>query len=290
MESLRQVVNPGDPTTTYSKIKKLGQGASGDVYLYEKSGTAKKVTIREKNLAAEALDRVLNDIAVMKDLQHPNVINFLECFLVDIDGLWVVTEHLEVAATLTEVIDNNTSIAEAQMSKICFEMCKGLEYLHSQNIIHRDIKSDNVMLDTLGQVKLKGFGFSATLTSQQPMRTAAVGTPYWMAPEVITKSEYGSKVDIWALGIVAIEMIEKEPPYIAQAPIEALRLIHENGTPTLKNPQAVSEVMKAWFFLCVCVNVPSRATASELLEHPFFQTACGSEGLAPLLQFKEVTD
>lgn len=289
MEKLRSVVSPGDPTTIYSKIKKVGQGASGSVYVAKSLTTSSKVAIKQMDLSHQPRkELIVNEILVMKESQHPNIVNYLDSFLVKSNELWVVMEYMEGGA-LTDVIDNNT-LEEDQIAAICFETCKGLQHLHGQNIIHRDIKSDNVLLDAYGHVKITDFGFCAKLTDQKNKRATMVGTPYWMAPEVVKQKEYGAKVDIWSLGIMAIEMIENEPPYLDEEPLKALYLIATNGTPTLKKPEKLSRELKSFLAVCLCVDVKSRATALELLEHEFLRKACPLSDLAPLLKFKTAKD
>lgn len=113
-----------------------------------------------------------------------------------------------------------------------------------------------------------------------------VGTPYWMAPEVVKQKEYGSKVDIWSLGIMAIEMIESEPPYLNEEPLKALYLIATHGTPTLKKPDTLSKELKSFLAACLTVDVQQRATADELLRHEFLKKGCPLNSLASLLAFK----
>lgn len=284
-QKLRSVVSPQDPSKLYSKIKKVGQGASGSVYVAKNLLDGSKVAIKQMDLAAQPRkELIVNEIMVMKDSKHPNIVNFLDSFLVKSTELWVVMEYMEGGA-LTDVIDNST-LEEDQISSICFETCKGLQHLHNSHIIHRDIKSDNVLLDAQGHVKITDFGFSAKLTDQKSKRATMVGTPYWMAPEVVKQKEYGAKVDIWSLGIMAIEMIENEPPYLDEEPLKALYLIATNGTPTLKRPEKLSRELKSFLAVCLCVDVKSRATADELVQHEFLAKACPLAGLAPLLRFR----
>ncbi|WFD03391.1 non-specific serine/threonine protein kinase [Malassezia obtusa] len=285
MEMLRGVVSREDPNLLYSKVKKIGQGASGSVYVAKALATGQRVAIKAMDLAHQPRkELIINEILVMKESQHPNIVNFLNAFLVRDSDLWVVMEFMEGGA-LTDVIDNNT-LEESQIAAISLETCKGLEHLHNQNIIHRDIKSDNILLNNLGQVKITDFGFCAKLTDQKSKRATMVGTPYWMAPEVVKQKEYGAKVDIWSLGIMAIEMIENEPPYLDEEPLKALYMIATNGTPTLKKPELLSRELKGFLAVCLCADVKSRATADELLQHDFLRKACPISELPKLLHFR----
>ena len=108
-----------------------------------------------------------------------------------------------------------------------------------------------------------------------------------MAPEVVKQKEYGPKVDIWSLGIMAIEMIESEPPYLNEEPLKALWLIATNGTPRLKKPEKLSKELKAFLSVCLCVDVKSRASATELLSHEFLKTGSSPSSLAELLKFRK---
>ncbi len=320
MAKLKQVVSRENPVDSYSKQKKIGQGASGSVYvarvkesatsqiareLYRTHGPKGQVAIKQMDLRNQPRkELIVNEIIVMKDSKHPNIVNFLDSFLQEQSNeLWVVMEFMEGGA-LTDVIDNNPVITEDQIATICNETCKGLAHLHSQDIIHRDIKSDNVLLDRMGNVKISksgfdkhlhafantitaDFGFCAKLTESKSKRATMVGTPYWMAPEVVKQKEYGPKVDIWSLGIMAIEMIESEPPYLNEEPLKALFLIATNGTPRLKNPNKLSRELKAFLSVCLCVDVRSRASADELLRNEFMRMGCSLASLSELLRWRE---
>lgn len=289
---LRTVVNNNDPSSLFRIISKAGQGASGEVYLAESlipNERGKKVAIKQMDLQAQPRkELIINEILVMKDSQHDNIVNFLDSYLRGNNDLLVIMEYME-GGSLTEVIENNEcKLNEKQIATICNETLKGLQFLHKKHIIHRDIKSDNVLLSATGNVKITDFGFCAKLTDQRSKRATMVGTPYWMAPEVVKQKEYDEKVDVWSLGIMTIEMIEGEPPYLNEEPLKALYLIATNGTPKLKKPELLSNSIKKFLSICLCVDVNFRATTDELLQHSFIQYKSGSvTELAPLLEWKK---
>ncbi|KAI8799361.1 kinase-like domain-containing protein [Cladochytrium replicatum] len=282
MEKLRSIVNMADPTTLYTKVKKIGQGASGTVYVARDNRSSERVAIKLMDLAAQPRkDLIVNEILIMKESQHPNIVNFKDSFLMRGD-LWIVMELME-AGPLNEIIEK-TTMTDGQIATICQETLKGLSHLHSRQIIHRDIKSDNVLLDISGNVKITDFGYCAKLTPERGKRATMVGTPFWMAPEVVKQKDYGPKVDVWSLGIMAIEMVESEPPYFDEEPLKALYLIVTNGTPTLKNPEKLSTVFKNFLGRCLEVDVPKRASADELLSHPLFRLSVQASGLSALVK------
>eukprot|EP00128_Syssomonas_multiformis_P012193 Colp12_sorted_trinity150504_noHs@9172 len=281
MARLRAVVSTHDPRKTYTGFQKIGQGASGVVCTATDTTTGNTVAIKQMNLAQQPKkDLIINEILVMRENKHPNVVNYLDSFLVD-GELWVVMDYL-AGGSLTDVV-TNTVMTEPQIAAVCRECLQALEFLHANSVIHRDIKSDNVLLGKEGDVKLTDFGFCAQLTSEQSSRSTMVGTPYWMAPEVVTRKAYGPKIDIWSLGIMAIEMIEGEPPYLNENPLRALYLIATNGTPELQHPENLSTAFKSFLAVALEMDVDKRATASELLQHPFLKKAAPLSSLKPLI-------
>ncbi|KAK9320662.1 hypothetical protein V1517DRAFT_328659 [Lipomyces orientalis] len=279
---LSAICSTGDPTRLYRNLHKIGQGASGGVYTAYQVGTNLSVAIKQMNLEQQPKkELIINEILVMKESKHRNIVNFIDSFLYRGD-LWVIMEYME-GGSLTDVVTYNM-MTEGQIAAVCRETLFGLKHLHSEGVIHRDIKSDNVLLSLNGDIKLTDFGFCAQINDNSVKRTTMVGTPYWMAPEVVSRKEYGPKVDIWSLGIMAIEMIEGEPPYLNESPMRALYLIATNGTPDLKDPGSLSSTFKAFLGWALQVDPDNRASAAELLDHKFLLAADNLRSLAPLVK------
>lgn len=284
---LNLICTPGDPTRKYRNLTKIGQGASGGVFTAYEIGSNNCVAIKQMNLELQPKkDLIINEIIVMKESKHKNIVNFMDSHLHGGD-LWVVMEYME-GGSLTDVVTFNI-MTEGQIAAVCRETLHGLQHLHSKGVIHRDIKSDNILLSLEGNIKLTDFGFCAQINDSQNKRNTMVGTPYWMAPEVVTRKEYGRKVDIWSLGIMAIEMIEGEPPYLTESPLRALYLIATNGTPKIKDEHNLSPVFREFLHLALRVDPEKRASAHDLLKHHFMSLCEPLSSLAPLVRAARIS-
>ena len=143
--------------------------------------------------------------------------------------------------------------------------------------------SDNILLSMTGQIKLADFGYCAQLSSSTQKRNSVVGTPYWMAPELIRGQDYDTRVDIWSLGVMAIEMAEGEPPYLEYPPVRALFLIATNGCPKIAEPESWSSLFIDFMDRCLDMDPHNRPMASALRSHPFLRFACPTKNLTPVI-------
>lgn len=283
--TLDQLVSKEDPTQRLVNAKKIGEGAAGEVFLATDSSSNHPVAIKKMQLSGESLKLLITEINIMKTSSHPNIVDYIESYIVE-DQLWVVMEFMG-GGCLTEVLeqfDYGVQMNEKQMAYVAYETLKALIYIHSLHRIHRDIKSDNILLGDDGSVKIADFGYAAQLTQKQQKRNTVVGTPYWMAPELIRGHDYGIKVDIWSLGIMIMEMAEGEPPYMEFPPLRALFLITTKGIPNLKEPENWSTDFQDFIAKSLIKEVADRPTADELIKHPFLNNRCTPEEFVTIIQ------
>ena len=285
--TVQDVISAEDPRHLYANLHKIGAGASGVVYYAEEIKTARKVAIKAMLLSEQPRqETVVNEILLMRACQHPTIVQYYDSYLVETE-LWVIMELID-GEDLTKVLTEN-QMKEPEIARVVLDQLEALEHLHSKDIIHRDIKSDNVLISlATGQAKLADFGFGAQLHVQQDKRMSLVGTAYWMAPEVIQSEPYDKKVDIWSLGVMAIEMFEKDPPYMELTQFQALFKIVKEGLPPFKYPERMSPEFQAFIKLCTQRRPADRPTATDLKSHQFVQKACAHSELIPLVKHARV--
>uniref|UniRef100_A0A667Z1Z1 non-specific serine/threonine protein kinase n=1 Tax=Myripristis murdjan TaxID=586833 RepID=A0A667Z1Z1_9TELE len=280
--ALQMVVDKGDPRSYLENFVKIGEGSTGVVCIAREKHSGRQVAVKMMDLRRQQRRELLfNEVVIMRDYQHRNVVEMFKSALVE-EELWVIMEYLQGGA-LTNIV-SETRLSEEQIATVCEAVLQALAYLHSQGVIHRDIKSDSILLTLDGRIKLSDFGFCAQISKDIPKRKSLVGTPYWMAPEVISKSPYGTEVDVWSLGIMVVEMVDGEPPYFSETPVAAMKRLRDEPAPTVRNVSQISPVLKDFLDRMLTRDPVERASATDLLEHPFLLQSGSPQCLVPLVE------
>ncbi|XP_062111408.1 serine/threonine-protein kinase 1 [Humulus lupulus] len=270
--SIPDSVTREDPTTKYELLNELGKGSYGAVYKARDLKTSELVAIKVISLSEgeEGYEEIRGEIEMLQQCSHPNVVRYLGSYQGE-EYLWIVMEYCGGGSVADLMNVTEESLEEPQIAYICREALKGLAYLHSIFKVHRDIKGGNILLTEQGDVKLGDFGVAAQLTRTMSKRNTFIGTPHWMAPEVIQESRYDGKVDVWALGVSAIEMAEGLPPRSAVHPMRVLFMISIEPAPMLEDKEKWSLVFHDFVAKCLTKEPRLRPTASEMLKHKFIE-------------------
>nr|XP_054606945.1 TRAF2 and NCK interacting kinase b isoform X5 [Nothobranchius furzeri] len=271
-----------DPAGIFELVELVGNGTYGQVYKGRHVKTGQLAAIKVMDVTGDEEEEIKAEINMLKKYSHHrNIATYYGAFIkknppgMD-DQLWLVMEFCG-AGSVTDLIKNTkgNSLKEEWIAYICREILRGLTHLHQHKVIHRDIKGQNVLLTENAEVKLVDFGVSAQLDRTVGRRNTFIGTPYWMAPEVIACDEnpdatYDFKSDLWSLGITAVEMAEGAPPLCDMHPMRALFLIPRNPAPRLKSKKW-SKKFQSFIESCLVKSHSQRPSTEQLLKHPFIR-------------------
>lgn len=264
----------------------LGRGAFGTVYLGldEETGhlfAVKKIQIDPtQNNASAQLDRLQNEIRLLSRIQHPNIVQYLGSTIDKTTHHLLIFLEYVAGGSLMSMMSKFGPFKEQVVRQYCIQVMKGLELLHQRGIVHRDIKSANILVDSNGNIKVSDFGAATSIATVTMSQSHVVevgeshlksfaGTPYWMAPEVIRQNSYGRKCDVWALGCTLIELTTGKPPWSHLNPVTALFQIANEEEKPPTPPAQLSAHCQDFVARCLTRDAEQRPTINELMQHPW---------------------
>ncbi|CAI5654379.1 STE20-like serine/threonine-protein kinase isoform X3 [Oreochromis niloticus] len=284
-EHVHRDVNPEE---IWEIIGELGDGAFGKVYKAQnkQNGTLAAAKVIDTKTEDELEDYMV-EIEILASCNHHHIVKLLDAFYFE-SKLWILIEFCAGGAVDAIMLELERPLTEPQIRVVCKQTLEALAYLHESKIIHRDLKAGNILLSLDGDVKLADFGVSAKNTKTLQRRDSFIGTPYWMAPEVVmceTSKDrpYDYKADIWSLGVTLIELAQIEPPNHEMNPMRVLLKIAKSEPPTLMNPSRWSPEFSDFLRKALDKNVDNRWSSVQLLQHPFVTSVTDSRPLRELI-------
>jgi len=298
-ESLDDLLSTGNPAQRYKNRQKL-KNEPGSIMKAIDSTNGAKVAIKVFDLTEEDIswEYIRNEISIMERIKsHPNITNIIGAYKADKDTVWMVMEWMDCSLlnVVATVFGDETKppfpgmdgFTESQIAKVVLEVMKGLKVMHMLGYMHRDVKSENILVNSKGEIKIADFGFTVQLTKERPSRSSTVGSPYWMAPELIRRQEYTRLVDVWSLGVMVMELMEGDPPYLADEsidPDEVTKLILDVGLPPPKDKDKWSPSLLSFLDRCLIRSPRRRPDSIQLIKDPFLKRACNQEDMRQLFE------
>ncbi|XP_017108248.2 serine/threonine-protein kinase 10 isoform X1 [Drosophila bipectinata] len=277
-----------NPEDFWEMVGELGDGAFGKVYKAQhreqkRFAAAKMCTLEDE----ENLSDHMVEIDILSEIKHPNVVELYEAFSLD-DKLWMLIEYCDGGALDSIMVELEKPLTEPQIAYVCKHMTEGLTFLHRNKVIHRDLKAGNVLLTMEGGVKLADFGVSAKNKHTMQKHDTFIGTPYWMAPELVLcetfrDNPYDHKVDVWSLGITLIELAQMEPPNSEMSPMRVLLKIQKSEPPKLEQPARWSKEFNDFLKKSLVKDPQQRPTTDVLLQHSFISRDMDAKPIKDLL-------
>eukprot|EP01124_Arcella_intermedia_P026713 TRINITY_DN5093_c0_g1_i1.p1 TRINITY_DN5093_c0_g1~~TRINITY_DN5093_c0_g1_i1.p1 ORF type:complete len:458 (-),score=105.64 TRINITY_DN5093_c0_g1_i1:1180-2553(-) len=276
--------NGEDPFALFQLSDKLGEGSFGSVWKVVTKDQGKRETaLAIKQIIVNQdtdIEDIENEIRILKQCKSPYIVSYYGVFRLG-TILWILMDHCGLGSVADIIEVNNRPFSEKVASWIVLSSLNGLAYLHSHQIVHRDVKGGNILVTETGEIKLADFGVSEKL---ERIIGEVAGTPLWMAPEVAKRGEpYDHRADIWSLGITMIEMIDGEPPMSEMNAYRVMMAIQKNDPPTVKNPKQMSNNFIDFLTRCLVKDKVSRWTTNDALKHPYV-TGAKQEHLKELLE------
>lgn len=269
------------PEEVFTIISKIGRGSYGSVYKAQHIKTGHVLAIKQVPVDTD-LQEIIKEISIMQQCDSPYIVKYFGSYFKNTD-LWIVMEYCGAGSVSDIMRLRRKTLTEDEIATVIYYTLKGLEYLHERRKIHRDIKAGNILLNMDGNAKLADFGVAGQLTDTMAKRNTVIGTPYWMAPEVIQEIGYDCMADIWSLGITALEMAEGKPPYGDIHPMRAIFMIPTKPPPSFRDPDKWSPQFIDFVTKCLVKNPEERKTAKELLQHDFIRNAKPSSILQDMI-------
>ncbi|CAM9462357.1 unnamed protein product, partial [Discosporangium mesarthrocarpum] len=273
-----------DPEEDLGLLELLGEGAYGAVYRAERRTDQEEVAVKIIPVDSNSTE-FCEEVEFMLGCTSPYIVRLHDCYYKD-NEVWLVMDYAG-GGSVSDIMDAcGVTLSEEETKACVVWMALALDYLHSNRKLHRDVKAGNVLLTLDGKAKLADFGVSKEaselVNSMATRAQTAIGTPYWMAPEVIQEVPYNGKADIWSLAITCIEMVEGQPPLHKVHPMRAIFMIPSKPSPTLSEPEKWSPEFKDFLCQCLAKKPEDRPSAKELLAHPWLagsveevESSCG---------------